>query len=263
MGLGLSWVLAFMITSGIKNLIGKPRPDLLSRCQPDLSNIAAHVVGGYGQDISSRWTLVSSTICTNTDKSIMNDGFRSFLSGHSSTSWAGLLYLSLWLASKLNLSIPYFHPQSMIEERRRAEAADARSTLLPMHVEEESNAVSAPAYERAAAPPLFGIALFLIPICVAFYICSTRYVDFKHQGIDIFSGSLLGVITAWVGFRLYHGSLTRGEGWAWNPRSTDRAFAVSSGQDGWTGPGSFVRQREVRNSRDSEAALAGPSPMSK
>ncbi|KAH0364099.1 PAP2 domain-containing protein, partial [Aureobasidium melanogenum] len=49
MGLGLSFVLAFFLTSGIKNLIGKPRPDLLARCQPDLTNIAAHVVGGVSQ----------------------------------------------------------------------------------------------------------------------------------------------------------------------------------------------------------------------
>jgi len=255
MGLGLSFALAFMITQGIKNLIGKPRPDLLGRCMPDVNDIAAHVVGGYGQDVAQSWALVSSSICTQTDPKVLNEGFRSFLSGHSSMSWSGLLYLSLWLASKLNFSIPYFHPRSMVEEKKRSEVDEP--TLLPMHNKANTDAATAAPYEKAAAPPLFGVVLFLIPICVAFYICSTRYVDFKHQGIDIFSGSVLGIITAWVGFRLYHGSLTRGEGWAWSPRSMDKAFAVSSGVDGWVGPG--MTKRQIRVDQPDVAGFSGSS----
>lgn len=102
-GLGLSLATAFFITQGAKNMFGKPRPDMLARCQPDLSNVAAHVVGGYGQDISERWTLVSSSICTQTDAKTLDDGFRSFPSGHSSFSWAGLLYLTLFLCSKFSI----------------------------------------------------------------------------------------------------------------------------------------------------------------
>ncbi|KAI5239434.1 acid phosphatase/Vanadium-dependent haloperoxidase [Aureobasidium subglaciale] len=233
MGLGLSFALAFFITTGIKNLIGKPRPDLLARCQPDLNDIAAHVVGGYGQDISQRWTLVSSSICTQTDQKRLDEGFRSFLSGHSSMSWSGLLYLSLWLASKFNMLIPYLGhgapPRRNDEDETDQEPRD-----------------------RAAAPPVFGAIIVLIPICVAFFICSTRYVDFKHQGIDIFSGSVLGIITAWIGFRWYHGSLTRGQPWTWSPRSKDRAFAVSSGTHGWIGDGVVMRERPQRMQRTRE-----------
>lgn len=258
MGLGLSFALAFVITQGIKNLIGKPRPDLLSRCQPDLSNIAAHVVGGYGQDISPSWTLVSSSICTQTDSDTLNDGFRSFLSGHSSMAWSGLLYLSLWLSSKLNLSIPYFHPRSMIEEKKAAEADE--SNLLPTHSGEDVASTPTPPYERAAAPPLFGIVLFVIPISVAFWISSTRYVDFKHQGIDIVSGSALGIVTAWLGFRLYHGSLTRGESWAWSPRSVDKAFAVSSGHEGWVGSRTNMTKRQSTVKQGQQATFAGNTP---
>jgi len=226
MGLGLSFALAFFITSGIKNLIGKPRPDLLARCQPDLNDIAAHVVGGYGQDISQRWTLVSSSICTQTDTKLLNEGFRSFLSGHSSMSWSGLLYLSLWLASKFNMLIPYLGHSAPKRNDEDNTEQDSR--------------------DRAAAPPVFGAIIVLIPICLAFWICSTRYVDFKHQGIDIFSGSVLGIITSWVGFRWYHGSLTRGQPWTWSPRSKDRAFAVSSGTNGWIDEGILMRERHQR-----------------
>lgn len=260
MGLGLSFALAFVITQGIKNLIGKPRPDLLSRCQPDLSNIAAHVVGGYGQDISPSWTLVSSSICTQTDSYTLNDGFRSFLSGHSSMAWSGLLYLSLWLSSKLNLSIPYFHPRSMIEEKKAAEAEADESNRLPMHNEEDVPTTPTPPYERAAAPPLFGIVLFVIPISVAFWVSSTRYVDFKHGGIDIVSGSFLGIVTAWLGFRLYHGSLTRGESWAWSPRSVDKAFAVSSGHEGWVGSRTSMTKRQSTVRQEQRVAFAGSTP---
>ncbi|KAG9574477.1 PAP2 domain-containing protein, partial [Aureobasidium melanogenum] len=224
MGLGLSFVLAFFITSGIKNLIGKPRPDLLARCQPDLTNIAAHVVGGYGQDISQKWTLVSSSICTQTDSKLLNEGFRSFLSGHSSMSWSGLGYLALWLASKFNMLIPYLGHDTPPKRDDRDDT------------EQESR-------DRAAAPPVFGAIIVLIPVCLAIFICTTRYVDFKHQGIDIFSGAVLGIITSWIGFRWYHGSLTRGQPWTWSPRSKDRAFAVSSGANGWIDEGYLMRER--------------------
>jgi membrane-associated phospholipid phosphatase len=238
MGLGLSFALAFFITTGIKNLIGKPRPDLLARCQPDLNDIAAHVVGGYGQDISQRWTLVSSSICTTTDKKRLDEGFRSFLSGHSSMSWSGLLYLSLWLASKFNMLIPYLGHGT---PAKRNEEDDT---------EQEAR-------ERAAAPPVFGAIIVLIPVCLAFYICSTRYVDFKHQGIDIFSGSVLGIMTAWIGFRWYHGSLTRGQPWTWSPRSRDRAFAVSSGTNGWTSGDGIVMRERMQRTRDIDVEAGG------
>ena len=34
MGLGLSLAIALLIANGTKNLIGKPKPDLLARCNP-------------------------------------------------------------------------------------------------------------------------------------------------------------------------------------------------------------------------------------
>lgn len=247
MGLGFSYATAFFITQGIKILIGKPRPDLLARCVPDLTNVAAHVVGGYGQDISPRWTLVSSSICTQKDTSLLDDGFRSFLSGHSSQSWAGLLYLSFWLSSKAQFTIPYIRPHSTAEKANKRPSSEAEE-LLPVNNLQSSS--GAHMLKRAAGPPLYGAVLFLVPICLAFYICSTRYINMKHQGVDIFSGSVLGVMTAWVGFRLYHGSLSRGEGWAWGPRSADHAFATSNSSHEYLAASSSSGTKRPRKLRD-------------
>ena len=94
LGLGLSITTTLLIVSGMKNLIGRPRPDMLSRCAPALARLAESTVGGYGQDIADRWVLVNQSICTQTDQAIMYDGFRSFPSGHASStcSWPGRRY---------------------------------------------------------------------------------------------------------------------------------------------------------------------------
>jgi len=91
LGLALSIVGAWFITNGMKNLFGKPRPDLLSRCQPDLENLSKYIIGGL-RDLKTGTTagqLVSPDICKNTDKHMLDDGFRSYPSGHSSSSAAG------------------------------------------------------------------------------------------------------------------------------------------------------------------------------
>src|ERR1700712_5541577 len=90
MGLALSLALAFFFTQGMKNLFGKPRPDMLSRCIPDMSpeSIRTHTVGGgYGSIFNPEWVLVSAAICTNTDTALVDDGFRSFPSGHASSKF--------------------------------------------------------------------------------------------------------------------------------------------------------------------------------
>ncbi|PPQ70286.1 hypothetical protein CVT24_000849 [Panaeolus cyanescens] len=75
----------------VKITVGRPRPDVISRCQP----IAGSVDPPLG--------LSNSSICTQTDHEILIDGFRSFFSGHSSLSFAGMGFLSFYLAGKLHL----------------------------------------------------------------------------------------------------------------------------------------------------------------
>ncbi|KAL8966138.1 MAG: hypothetical protein Q9197_006153 [Variospora fuerteventurae] len=92
LGLLLSQAAAFVITGALKNATGKPRPDLIDRCQPSEGSADPLVYG-----------LSDSSICTQSDPKILKDGFRSFPSGHSSSSFAGLFYLSLYLAAKMHV----------------------------------------------------------------------------------------------------------------------------------------------------------------
>jgi len=190
---------------------------------------------------------------------VLNDGFRSFPSGHSSFSWAGLLYLSLFLCSKFSIAIPYLPLQpttadSMTRQRNEHE-------LLPLHqnrgVSGDSNIHDTtgeaalvgkqPAHSPvtirnyAASPPNYTIILAFFPVAVAIYISSTRYSQFYHHGFDVISGSLIGIATAILAFRWYHLPLSRGQGWAWGPRSVNRAFGIG------VGTGGYVDHAEVRN----------------
>lgn len=93
LGLALSMVAAWVITSGMKNLFGKPRPDLISRCEPDLANVGKYIVGFVGGNSTtySPGQLVKAEICTQKDKYKLDDGFRSYPSGHASSSASGML----------------------------------------------------------------------------------------------------------------------------------------------------------------------------
>ncbi|KAH0537492.1 hypothetical protein FGG08_005710 [Glutinoglossum americanum] len=96
LGLLLSVAAAVTITGALKNATGKPRPDLIDRCRPKDGSEDAPVFG-----------LVTSAICTQKNHAILKDGFRSFPSGHSSNpsaaAFAGLFYLSIYLAAKLRV----------------------------------------------------------------------------------------------------------------------------------------------------------------
>ncbi|KAK0210616.1 phosphatidic acid phosphatase type 2/haloperoxidase [Desarmillaria ectypa] len=91
LGLILGLALTGSITQFSKITVGRPRPDIVDRCQP----LAGAVDPVFG--------LSNYTICQQQDNSILRDGFRSFPSGHSSLSFAGLGFLAFYLAGKLHL----------------------------------------------------------------------------------------------------------------------------------------------------------------
>jgi membrane-associated phospholipid phosphatase len=125
---------AFLITNGIKNLFGNPRPDLLARCDPNLRNIARCAVRGFPNALEGV-NVVSAGICQQTDSSILDDGFRSFPGGHSSFSAAGLVYLSLFIASKLPITIPFLAPSSYSQDRSMFSAFPTRAEKRAMETQ--------------------------------------------------------------------------------------------------------------------------------
>jgi diacylglycerol diphosphate phosphatase/phosphatidate phosphatase len=94
LGLSIGLMLAEFITNVIKNAVGRPRPDLISRCKPQL---------GTPTDI-----YVGIEVCTETSHHTLQDGWRSFPSGHSSFAFAGLGYLTLFFAGQFHV----FRPQN-------------------------------------------------------------------------------------------------------------------------------------------------------
>lgn len=86
LGLVTSLLLTSFITDAIKNTVGRPRPDLPAARR-----------SRRPRDTNSS----TGASAPRPDHHTLHDGFRSFPSGHSSFSWAGLGYLSLFLAGQL------------------------------------------------------------------------------------------------------------------------------------------------------------------
>lgn len=94
LGALLSVFLASIITDVLKNAFGRHRPDFLARCVPK-------------PDTPKGVLVFAKDVCTTDNVALLLDGFRTTPSGHSSISFAGLLFLSLWLAGQLTVTRPY------------------------------------------------------------------------------------------------------------------------------------------------------------
>ncbi|KAL7930881.1 acid phosphatase/Vanadium-dependent haloperoxidase [Trichoderma chlorosporum] len=287
LGLLMSVGCGFFFVSGIKNLCGKPRPDLLARCLPDLENASKYLIGGFQGESTlgnSIGQLYSADICQQTDKAKLNDGFRSYPSGHSAASAGGLLYLSLFLASKFAVTMPFVATGTSSSSHDVHAAFPSR---LGAAVEQYDDEASAPmtgkgantsiAYNssiqslrrQAAAPPIYLLVITVAPFCLAIFIAASRWFNFRHHGFDILFGFLIGIFTAIFSFRFYHLPITVGAGWAWGPRSPDRAFWAGVGRLGYVVEKDVERGMAVSSnygeSTDVEAhgaSLSVPAAMS-
>ena len=247
MGLGLSLASALMITEGLKDVAGRPRPHLLAVCNPDTSpeSIARWRVGGLGGNTldSAVPIVVTWQICRTADTGDLHNAFASWPSGHSSTSWAGFLYLTLFVCAKLGVQIPFL-PYSSAERLNASTFDDDDRKTTPRN--------------NAAAPPVYLILLAAVPTGAAAYISVSRWFDYRHHPFDIISGSLIGIACAWFSFRLYHLPIRSGSGWAWGARSRDRAFWMGVGRHDYVGEEGWEaaavrsrRRRDVESAPDS------------
>ncbi|KAK6931549.1 Phosphatidic acid phosphatase type 2/haloperoxidase, partial [Dillenia turbinata] len=86
LGLLFSALITGVITDAIKDAVGRPRPDFFWRCFPDGKGVYDHIT--------------KNVMCTG-DKAVIKEGHKSFPSGHTSWSFAGLGYLALYLSGKI------------------------------------------------------------------------------------------------------------------------------------------------------------------
>lgn len=91
LGLAISIILSCFVTDVLKDAVGRPRPDFLARCEPKIT--------------ASPEDLVTIDVCTASGH-VLQDGWRSFPSGHSSFSFAGLGYLAMFFASQTHALRP-------------------------------------------------------------------------------------------------------------------------------------------------------------
>ncbi|XP_042031795.1 putative lipid phosphate phosphatase 3, chloroplastic isoform X2 [Salvia splendens] len=85
LGLLFSVLITGVLTDAIKDAVGRPRPDFFYRCFPN------------GRDEYDRW---GNVVCHG-DPADIKEGHKSFPSGHTSWSFAGLGFLALYLSAKI------------------------------------------------------------------------------------------------------------------------------------------------------------------
>ncbi|PPQ98948.1 hypothetical protein CVT24_003575 [Panaeolus cyanescens] len=146
LGVCLARGLARLVTVFLKHSVGRLRPDFLSRCS---------------------WSE-SLQQCTGKAQLII-DGRKSFPSGHSSTAFSGMTFLSLWIAGQT--------------------AAWAFGVA------------KAPGNLRSSRLLLF--FLTLLPLFWALHVAVTRIQDYKHHKEDVVVGSLIGIISAVISYYMF------------------------------------------------------------
>ncbi|KDO76879.1 hypothetical protein CISIN_1g021787mg [Citrus sinensis] len=88
LGLLYSVLITGVITDAIKDAVGRPRPDFFWRCFPDGKGVFDNVT--------------RNVVCTGQNH-VIKEGHKSFPSGHTSWSFAGLGFLSLYLSGKIRV----------------------------------------------------------------------------------------------------------------------------------------------------------------
>ncbi|KAJ7943096.1 lipid phosphate phosphatase 2-like [Quillaja saponaria] len=89
LGLLFAVLITAVVTDAIKDAVGRPRPDFFWRCFPD------------GVDTNG-YDKLGNVICHGKDSDI-REGHKSFPSGHTSWSFAGLGFLSFYLSGKIKV----------------------------------------------------------------------------------------------------------------------------------------------------------------
>ncbi|KAK4608518.1 hypothetical protein RGQ29_002079 [Quercus rubra] len=97
LGLLFSVLITAVITEAIKDAVGRPRPDFFWRCFPDGKPAFYPTIAG-----NSTANVSGDVMCSGI-KSVIKEGYKSFPSGHTSGSYAGLGFLAWYLSGKIRV----------------------------------------------------------------------------------------------------------------------------------------------------------------
>jgi len=138
--------LARLVTEALKHSVGRLRPDFLVIC---------------------KWEEIAEE-CTGVTNDIL-DGRKSFPSGHSSTAFSGMMFLSLWIAGRTAawcFSVP-----------------------------------KAPRNCYSSRMMVFFVTL--LPLFWASHVALTRLQDYRHHKEDIIVGSFIGMVSAFLSYVIF------------------------------------------------------------
>jgi diacylglycerol diphosphate phosphatase/phosphatidate phosphatase len=157
--------IVLVTTDAIKRYAGYLRPIFYELCEPDdaYQECTAEDAGG-------------------------NSIRMSFPSGHASTSFCGLVLLSLYLHSRFGVpSVRVYKSETVTTTTQNGQQLHRWTTAYTKE----------PALYRAIS------ILSLLPLALAVFIATSRIVDNKHFPADVVAGSLLGASTAVFTFSLW------------------------------------------------------------
>ncbi|KAH8670104.1 phosphatidic acid phosphatase type 2/haloperoxidase, partial [Tricladium varicosporioides] len=161
--LGLAYAaMASGVLSILSQISGQPRPDFIERCKPNPEAYKDDSIMLY------RAGVTNTSICMTTDIKLLQSGFMSFPSGHATTGFAGLAYLSYFLALRLSV-FNLKSKQYNLSER--------------------------------ASVPLVRIFISILPLILAAFESVSRVLDNRHHPFDVIVGTLGGLACAWIGCR--------------------------------------------------------------
>ncbi|KAM5376761.1 hypothetical protein ACJZ2D_005384 [Fusarium nematophilum] len=102
--MGTTWAvaLASLFQVVLKQLVGGFRPYFLDVCMPDPSLARSHNRTGLN-GVGFHQVMYTIEICTQPDRSRINNAVTSFPSGHTTAAFAGFGFLFLWLNAKLKV----------------------------------------------------------------------------------------------------------------------------------------------------------------
>ncbi|KAG8065101.1 hypothetical protein GUJ93_ZPchr0004g39769 [Zizania palustris] len=94
-GVLFSVLITAVVTTVLKNAVGRPRPDLFWQCFPDGKQVEFPDMFLYDQ-------VTGGVICHG-EENFLKDGCKSFASGHTSWSFTRLGFLSVYLSGKIKV----------------------------------------------------------------------------------------------------------------------------------------------------------------